>query len=95
MDFIAALNFENQFNNFRHLIEKSAMLHYEFWNHLLDDSPDLVRLSQQGSKINASITSVEDNWKKLSKMNTNTPKALKLYASYLIEILNDKETGND
>jgi hypothetical protein len=28
-------------------------------------------------------------------MSTNTPKALKLYASYLIEILNDKETGNE
>jgi hypothetical protein len=28
-------------------------------------------------------------------MSTNTPKALKIYASYLIEILNDKETGNE
>jgi len=28
-------------------------------------------------------------------MNTNTPKALKLYASYLIEVLNDKEMGNE
>jgi len=37
----------------------------------------------------------EENWKKLSKMSSNTPKALKLYASYLIEILNDKETGNE
>lgn len=71
------------------------MLHYEFWNHLLDESPDLVRLSQQGAKINASIMTVEDHWKKLSKMSTNTPKALKLYASFLIEILNDKETGNE
>jgi hypothetical protein len=71
------------------------MLHYEFWNHLLDDAPDLVRLSQQGAKINTSILTVEDHWKKLSKMSSNTPKALKLYASYLIEVLNDKETGNE
>jgi hypothetical protein len=42
------------------MIDKSAMLHQEFWNHLLDDSPDLVRLSQQGAKINTSIQSVED-----------------------------------
>jgi hypothetical protein len=33
-------------------IEKSALLHYEFWNHLLEENPDLVRLSVQGSKIN-------------------------------------------
>eukprot|EP00347_Sterkiella_histriomuscorum_P000937 403373955 len=95
VDFITALNFENQFKHFKQLIEKSSMLHYEFWNHLQDESPDLVRLSQQGAKINTSILLVEDNWKKLSKMSTNTPKALKLYASYLIEILNDKETGNE
>lgn len=37
LDFVAALNFENQFNNFRGAIEKSTLLHYEFWNHLLDD----------------------------------------------------------
>lgn len=71
------------------------MLHYEFWNHLVDDSPDLVRLSQQGAKINVSIQAVNDAWKRLSKMSSNTPKALKMYASYLIDVLNDKETGNE
>ena len=86
------MNFENQFKTFVQLIEKSAMLHFEFWNHLLDEQPDLVRLSQQGSKINASISAVSDHWK---KMSANTPKAFKLYASYLIEVLNDKESGNE
>ncbi len=95
MDFIAALNFENMFKQFKFLIEKSAMLHFEFWNHLQDDSPDLVRLSVQGAKINQSILGVEDHWKKLSRMSSNAPKALKLYASFLIEVLNDKETGNE
>mmetsp|Transcript_20725 Transcript_20725/g.19767 ORF Transcript_20725/g.19767 Transcript_20725/m.19767 type:complete len:216 (-) Transcript_20725:472-1119(-) len=95
IDFIAALNFENSFKQFKQIIEKSAILHQEFWNHLLDESPDLARLSQQGQKINTSIQSVDDLWKKLSRMNTNTPKALKLYASFLIEILNDKEQGNE
>lgn len=28
-------------------------------------------------------------------MSSNAPRAIKLYASYLIEILNDKETGNE
>ncbi len=38
---------------------------------------------------------MEDHWKKLSRMSSNAPKALKLYATYLIEVLNDKETGNE
>lgn len=95
IDFMAALNFESTFKQFRQQIEKSTLLHYEFWNHLQDDSPDLVRLSTQGAKINSSILAVEDQWKKLSRMSSNAPKALKLYATYLIEVLNDKETGNE
>ena len=38
---------------------------------------------------------MEEHWKKLSRMSSNVPKALKLYASYLIEVLNDTETGNE
>lgn len=55
MDFIAAMNFETTFKMFKQAIERSANLHFEFWNHLQDDSPDLVRVSMQGAKINASI----------------------------------------
>ena len=60
LDYVAAINFENYFSQFKSMIEKSALLHYEFWNHLMDDSPDLARLSDQGSRINASIQYVED-----------------------------------
>jgi hypothetical protein len=94
-DFIAAMNFESTYKEFKKAIEKSATLHFEFWNHLQDESPDLVRLSVQGAKVNASILQVDDSWKKLSKVSTNASKAIKLYASYLIEVLNDKETGNE
>lgn len=95
VDFIAAMNFENTFKQLKQLIDKSAMLHFEFWNHLLEDSPDLVRVSAQGAKINQSIIAVEDSWKKLQMMSSNNPKAIKLYASYQIEVLNDKESGNE
>lgn len=37
LDYVAAINFENHYNQFKYLIEKSAYLHYEFWNHLMDD----------------------------------------------------------
>jgi conjugal transfer/entry exclusion protein len=66
LDYVAAINFENHFSMFKAMIEKSALLHFEFWNHLMDDAPDLRRLSEQGSRINASIHAVEDQWKKLT-----------------------------
>jgi hypothetical protein len=55
MEYVAALNFDNHFRGLRQSIERSATLHYDFWNMLLDDSPDLQRLKDQGAKINASI----------------------------------------
>lgn len=42
-----------------------------------------------------SIQAVEVQWKKLCQQSMPTVKALKLYASFLIEILNDKELGNE
>lgn len=46
LDYVAAINFENYFSQFKSNIEKSSLLHFEFWNHLMDDSPDLARLSE-------------------------------------------------
>ena len=66
MDMMAAHNFRVQFKEFKFLIEKSAELHLQFWNYLTDEFPDLVRLSQQGGKINESITLIEELWKTFS-----------------------------
>lgn len=52
LDYVVAMNFENHFVGFRNAIEKSAFLHSEFWNLLIDDHPDIGKLSEQGTKIN-------------------------------------------
>ena len=38
---------------------------------------------------------VDECWKKLQKLSNSTPKALRFYGTYLIEVLNDKESGNE
>ena len=79
---MAAINYETTFKTFKQAVEKCAMLHFEFWNYLQDQQPNLVRVSNSGAKINAAILHVEDTWKILSRMSNNTPKAIKLYAQY-------------
>jgi len=37
IDYVSALNFENLYRHFRQLIERSAILHFDFWNMLIDD----------------------------------------------------------
>lgn len=67
----------------------------EFWNYLKDDRPDLGKLGDCGTRINTSIVNVEQIWAELQKLNANVPKAMKLYGRYLLEILHDKESGNE
>lgn len=57
--------------------------------------PDIKKLNSVGEKINNSVFLVESYWDKLQKLNANKPKALKMYARFLIEILNDKERGEE
>jgi hypothetical protein len=47
-EYVSAMNFESSYRKCKSSIESSAILHYEFWNHLLEDSPDLGRLSDLG-----------------------------------------------
>jgi hypothetical protein len=67
----------------------------EFWNYLKDDRPDLGKLNDCGSRINSSIMNVEMIWFELQKLNQNVPKAMKLYGRFLMEILHDKEQGQE
>ena len=81
--------------NGKNNIEKVSLLHFEFWNHLLEDSPDLGRLQDIGKKIDDSVKVVEYYWAQMQLIYPNTAKALKLYATFMIEVLNDKDGGNE
>ena len=36
-------------------IERSALMHMEFWSQLSEDNPDLGKLNEIGIKINSSV----------------------------------------
>eukprot|EP00347_Sterkiella_histriomuscorum_P005463 403356519 len=94
-EYVSAVNFESNYRKCKTNIERSALLHYELWNHLLEDSPDLGRLSDIGFRIDHQLKQVEYHWNQMQMIYPNTPKALKLYAQFQIEVLNDKEGGNE
>lgn len=94
-EYISAVNFDANFRKCKQNIERTALLHFEFWNHLQEDSPDLKRLSDLGTRIDQQLKIVEFHWDKMQQIYPNTPKAVKLYAMFLIEVVNDKEAGNE
>ena len=95
LDAISAIAYDNYLRQFKEAIERTALLHMEFWLEVLEPEPDLGKLDKTGSKIHGAIVQVEDYWAKLIKVNSNAPKALKMYADFLIEILNDAEAGGE
>ena len=91
MDVVTMLAYENCLQQCKEAIEKSAYLHMEFWLELLEAEPDLGKLDATGIRINATTSNVQELWGKVRKISPNVPKALKLYADYLVEVLNDTE----
>jgi hypothetical protein len=67
----------------------------DFWSLLQEDLPDLGKLNEIGQKINSSIASIEDVWKQMQRFSMNLPKALRLYGKFLIEVLHDKDLGEE
>lgn len=95
LDVVSELAFKTHLLQCQANIEKSAMLHMEFWSQLSEDNPDLNKLNDFGVKIHNSVNSVEDHWAKLQKISPNMPKSMKLYGKFLTEIINDRETGEE
>ena len=95
LDVVSLLAFDNHYRQCRLAIERAAALHMEFWNSLIEDHPDLSKLSRNGSRINTTIMAVEEHWSKMQKLNPNTTKGLKLYSDFLISVLNDEEGGRE
>ncbi|CAD8048146.1 unnamed protein product [Paramecium sonneborni] len=87
------LQFQNNYKTLQRYIERSSLLHMDFWSLLQEDYPDLSKLNDLGQKINNSIVHIEDLWKKMQKSSINLTKALRIYSKFQIEVLQDKEQG--
>jgi hypothetical protein len=45
------MNFDSHFKKCKSNIERTSMLYFEFWNHLQEETPDLKRLMDLGTRI--------------------------------------------
>lgn len=94
-DLVSVIAFNNYYEQCQDSIKEAARRHTEFWTELEKKEPDLGKLSETGSKINAIISEIEECWTQMQKLSPNHGDALHLYGKFLIEILNDKEAGQE
>lgn len=95
MDMVSMISYNNNFRQCKKKFERAAHLHMEFWAKLNCQAPDVGRLTKIGAKINIVISEIEDFWNQMQKINPNMPHALRLYAHFLKEILNDPEGAHE
>jgi len=92
--FSTEFSFQNEIRSLFSSIEKTTILHMEFWTQLCEDVPDLGKLNENGVHIFASIQEVEENWNRLKKIaGSSISKPMRIYAKYLLDVLNNKEEG--
>jgi len=63
LDAITSIAYDNYLKQFKDAIERTALLHMEFWLEVLEPEPDLGKLDKTGSKIHSAIVAVEDTQK--------------------------------
>lgn len=96
IDAINELTTENNLRSIRTSIEKSSSLHIEFWSQLSEDTPDLAKLYEIGTRMMYVDGVLEDSWQRILKMNIDVPPNLMMiYSRYLCDILYDKENAED
>jgi hypothetical protein len=97
LDVVSGIAYDSHFRQCQTNIHKAAMLFLDFWGILnsQNSSPDLYKLNELGLKINETLKNVHTHWHHMQHYKAGDPKALKMYASFWIEILNNKEKGQE
>ncbi len=95
MDFSIVITFENLYTRFERTIEQAATDHIEFWSHLDSNMIDLNVINKLGLTIINRSKQVSELWAMLVNINPTYPSALYLYGTYLSQIKNDGDQGEE
>jgi len=95
LDVTIVITFESLYASLNREIEKSANDHIEFWSHLESQVPDHNYLHKMGLVIINNTKRINDIWHQLTKINAHYHKALHIYGTYLCQIKNDPQEGEE
>ena len=95
INMIQVLEYKNYYNEFKKIISKSSTLYYDFWSSLYNSHiqgvEDFSKLNQIGNQLNDLIERLEKIFLKLNEIKKNDFEVIKLYESFIKNILNNNE----
>lgn len=92
-DVLSYLEFEHTLQQAQNEIETSLSVQKSFWGELLEHVPDFSKLQRIGSKINRHVTEADGKCRHLLKLNRSSPVVLRVYAGFLLNVVNDQKQG--
>ncbi|CAD8168019.1 unnamed protein product [Paramecium pentaurelia] len=89
------ITFQYDYRQLQQYIEETTLIQMDFWSQLQEDFPDFSKLYKNGQKISQLIIQIEQLWFKLEKASQNLSKALRLYGTFIKEVIQDEEYGDE
>ena len=87
------IEFERLLMECQTVIERVCACQIEFWGQLNTHVPDMNILYDLAKKIFDGTKEGEEYWNKLCKINSNYPRALRMYGEYLSLVKNNEQLG--
>ncbi len=95
MDRVSIIAYDNYYRQCKKKMNEAARLQMEFWGELSMQSPDVFVLMRHGGKINDTICEIDEYWHLMQGLNSNMPKAIRRYARFQKEVLNQAENAKE
>ncbi|CAD8155764.1 unnamed protein product [Paramecium octaurelia] len=89
------ITFQNNYRQLQQLIEETTLIQMDFWSLLQEDFPDFQKLYKNGQKVSKLLLQIEQLWFKIEKTTQNLSKALRLYGTFIKEVIQDEEYGDE
>ena len=92
-----AIAYESHYKQCHSAILLVSKLFLDFWAMLSNTkiTPDINKLNSTGEKINDCLNNINEHWNRMQHYNPNNPRALKMYSSFISQILNNREMSKE
>ena len=92
-----AIAYESHYKQCQSAILLVSKLFLDFWAMLSNTkiTPDINKLNSTGEKINDCLNNINEHWNRMQHYNPNNPRALKMYSSFISQILNNREMSKE
>lgn len=92
-DLIEVIRFDNHVSLCEEAMVQSAKLHKEFWSELSEETPNLQKLNETGSRIIEVVNTVRLNYNEVRKINNHSPEIIHNYGVYSMFIAQNISEG--